>query len=167
MRNGRYEAGHASILRFSHPLLSEPTVAVRTAGAEFYRHIYRELNEAADAQAASRIDFLDIHVLEWPRWLRASCDGSRRKGLVGCGWVLEGSEGAASHPEEWRLLAQASWKLPNRLNVLEAEMCALQSATRFLLAVLVRRQCPRSAAVATFVRPQLWQIRLKHPDKFT
>ena len=166
VKNGHYKAGLSSILRASSLLLAEPSSTVRAVGAELYRHIYRELNGAADALAADRQDSLVIYVDDWPCWLRISCDGSRRGGLVGCGWILEGSDGTVSNPKEWQLLATASWCLPHNLDALEAEMCALQSATRFLHEVLVQRQRPRSNAVMTISRPQLWKIRLKHPDQY-
>ena len=132
----------------------------RSPGADWRRHIYRELNSAADCEARKRGDEMHLYrrKVRPGSHFRVFTDGSCiGEGHSGCGFVVYVSASPVQdHEEDWALFATCHLDLPASMNSLDCEICGLQAALRFLLFLLRAPSdfCTRSVLDAT--RPSDW-----------
>jgi ribonuclease HI len=108
----------------------------RLDDAEWSRHIFRELNQEADAQATRHVDSYTAHCHEKGlRHFRICFDGSCSSSGSGGGWVLYGTPGAKMDaPEEWSRISELSFPLQKGATVTAAELEACLSSLAYLKA---------------------------------
>ena len=113
-------------------------LAPRTTIADWYRHVYRELNHEADALANRAMDEMRSsawcrpHSFLRPVRLRGWFDGGRRSASVAsCGWLIKASY-ESSPDAAWYTIASASVLLPTGTTSVNAELTGAALVTTAL-----------------------------------
>ena len=108
----------------------------RTEVADFFRHIYRELNTDADSMANRHADTWTLEpYLKPASFVRAFFDGSRHEDKTGFGWVVFTSEDPRTDDRNvWSKEATRSVAISAEATITAAELEAASSLVRFLAA---------------------------------
>ena len=121
--------------RKMHGMWCQNSVRPRTDSADFFRHIYRELNTEADALANKYADSWSLEYYEAPaKHIRAFFDGSRRPSKAAFGWIVYASSANGDEISDWKPLATRSCVLPQQATITAAELEACSSLVSFLRA---------------------------------
>ena len=116
-------------------------IAIRTADADWFRHVYRELNGTADAlvnQAMNTKTSL-VYCCEaldsLPPYLRGCFDGGKRpdEELSACGWQVDAAWQCCDNGQPvWEQLAYGSVQLTPETTVVDAELQGLEQVVAAL-----------------------------------
>ena len=115
---------------------TSPVFASRTPDADWYRHVYRELNTEADALANKAMD--QQCSSEWarprsllrPYHLRGWFDGGKRNDeLSSCGWLLQANFDECVDECRWSTVETASLLLPPGTTVIDCELTGAELVT--------------------------------------
>ena len=123
-----------------HTILQDLAVDVglrpRLDDADWSRHVFRELNQEADAQATRHAHSYTEHSCErGSLHFRFFFDGSCSSTGSGGGWVFYGTAGAKTDaPEEWVRIAELSFPLQKGATVTAAELEACLSRLAYFKA---------------------------------
>eukprot|EP00973_Karenia_brevis_P091572 12408182-Karenia_brevis.AAC.1 len=108
----------------------------RARDSEWARHIYRELNQRADALANKHAHYCYMCLRSKPqsfKYYRIFFDGSVARSGAGGGWVLYGcSDLHTDVPEAWTVVAERSFPMPKTATITACELEACVWAVAFL-----------------------------------
>ncbi len=113
----------------------------RESHVNWCRHVYRELNTAADAMATLAIEGQQCHinlptqVVKRPGKVKICFDGGRRDNAASYGWVVYADFEASGEEIVWQRLASAATPLGDATTV-EAELTGAHEALSWTLAWL-------------------------------
>ena len=159
VKDASYQDRIAALMHQLAKLWKTGWAAPRSSGADWRRHIYRELNKDADALAnramdrrASEVWWSPDHLPPFAR-LRAYFDGGRRaEDCCSCGWLLQGMRW--SSPAKWHTFATGSIFLAPGTTSVAAELTGLEQVTKAVVSACgdhgneqpaERRKVPRLA----------------------
>ena len=123
----------SELQRDLHHLAKTAKVRPREDCADFCRHIFRELNQEADAMANRHGS--SCHVKEYGEpaaCVRAFFDGSVKGKRAAFGWVVQECSAGDQDMSKWRTVATKSGSLPDGASITAAELEACSSLVSFL-----------------------------------
>ena len=137
-----YSVRVESIANKFSQLWQRGSLVMRTAEAEWARHVYRELNTRADGLANQAMDSnaSDVWCLRAPfsrpSAMRGWFDGGRRDELhSSCGWCLQAAWTTGLEDDDWREIATGSVTLPPGTTVVDAELHGLEQVALAMFSV--------------------------------